>query len=108
MNFDLDEFVLDWESRNRDGQQTELKQVSDEKLMQLHAHMLTLPSGSGHSRLYAAIYNEVRDRELAAGWFWRRWRNPGRYQKWVQHRLLIEAKAQQKIQDILSRHEGSN
>jgi hypothetical protein len=95
----------------------DLKKLSDEELMAfditLHEQSLEeakhnyLSYRGADPALYAAIYREVDRRNVAAGWFWRRWRKPLNYKKWVEHCKRTEEMSLQWAQETISRtHPG--
>ncbi len=88
---------MDSDLRNRiEGLEQELRILSDEELMSAQEKALKESGdGKGNAAQLVAAMNEVRRRHVAAAWFWRRWRNPDNYQKWVSHKRKMDLKATQ-------------
>jgi DNA-directed RNA polymerase subunit RPC12/RpoP len=95
----------------------DLKRLSDSELMGFEFDLLQqmleeekrnrLGYHLADPALYIAVSSEVHRREFAAGWFWRRWRRPFEYQKWVAHREQMERIASEIALEVISRTQPS-
>ncbi len=82
-----------------------MRKLPDNELMRLHTGIYEEPEHKQDAALMAAIYNEVQRRYIAAGWLWRRLFKRQEYEKWVAHNKITEAKATQKIINILQKYD---
>lgn len=100
MGYGQNQFYEDLQRRIKELQE-KLKKLPDDELMRLHEGIYDEPEEKQDAALMAAIYNEVQRRYIAAGWLWRRLFRRQEYEKWVNHNKMTEAKATQKIINIL-------
>ena len=83
----------------------QLRKLSDDELMRIHEGLYDEPEGKQDAAFMAAIYNEVRRRSIAAGWLWCRLFRRQEHEKWVAHNNKTEAKARQKIINVLQKYD---
>ncbi len=104
MSSDQNQFYADLQRRIKELQE-QLRKLPDNELIRLHTGIYEESEDKQDAALMAAIYNEVQRRYIAAGWLWRRLFRRQKYEKWVAHNKITEAKATQKIINILQKYD---
>lgn len=78
------EVVADMRRRVREHRRG-LKTISDDELIRVHLEHLAKEYDKTDPVYSLALNEEVGGRAASSSWFWRRWRNGARYEKWVAH-----------------------
>lgn len=104
MSSDQNQFYAALQRRIKELQE-QLRKLPDNELMRLHTGIYEEPKDKQDAALMAAIYNEVQRRSIAASWLWRRLFRRQKYEKWVAHNKITEAKATQQAINILQKYD---
>ncbi len=106
MSYDQNHFDVELQRRIKEAGE-HLRKLPDDELMRLHEGIYDQPEEKEDAAFMVAIYKETQRRYTAVGWIWRRLFRRQEYEKWVAHQKMIEAKATQRIINILQKYDDS-
>ena len=103
MGFEEERFNREMQRRIKEKEEW-LRSLPDDELMRVDLGIYQTPDKQRDAALMAAAIRQVQRREVSAGWFWRRWRKPAEYQKWLDHRTATEAAAKTNLIDVFRKY----